>query len=106
MSDVRINGKAAWRFAAFSLFVIVVVLALLGWQVEQRNDAIHEIREAADRIEVAAVHTEEVLVEVVEERDTPEAIAQSERVAQALDDIASVKAMLCDLPEFTEDPRC
>jgi hypothetical protein len=104
--DVRIDSKAAWRFAAFALFVVVTILALLGWQVEQRNEAIEEIRTAAERIEDAAVHTEEVLVEVVEERGSPEAIAQSERVAEALDDIAAVRAMLCDLPEFDDDPRC
>lgn len=97
----RWNKSIVWV-----LSVVVVLLAGLAFQIEVRGDAIAEIHVATQRVELAAIHTEQVLLEAAEQSATPEAEAQRQAIARALVDIAVVRSLLCSLPDLAEAPEC
>lgn len=94
------------KVVVWVLVIVIILLAAVAFQITTRNNAIADIRTASQRIELAALHTEQVLVEVVEQSDTPEAEAQRQAIARALADIAAMKALLCSLPELAEADEC
>lgn len=104
----RIEGnRMIFALIVVLVSTVVFLLAFWVWQTERRTDALDELAAATARIEEAAVHTEQVLVEVVEARDTPEAVAQNQRVREALAEIGQIKRILCDTvehPECQEEP--
>lgn len=98
--------RAARNVQTWATVVVIVMVAGLFYVIQVRADAIEEIQSSAHRIEEAATHTEEVLIEVVDARSTPEAIAQNEAVRRAIEDIAAVRRMLCSLPQLQADEAC
>ncbi len=100
------TSRATTWFVGFALVVIIIFLVVLGWQIDRRTDSIQTINESAQRIEEAALHTEEVLVEVVEARDAPEAVAQQQAVREALAQIRDIHAILCSAPDLADVPEC
>lgn len=98
--------RALYRFVLFFLATLTVILGLLGLQVERRNDALHELQMATARVERAAVNTEQVLIEVVEARDTPEAVARNRRVTEALSQIETIIELLCQIDDPVRAEAC
>jgi uncharacterized protein YecA (UPF0149 family) len=77
------------------LVVVIVLLAGLALQVEARNSAIVDLREASSRVEVAAVNTEQILTEIIQQQQTPEGQAQDAQIRQAVQEIFNIKQLLC-----------
>lgn len=92
--------------AVFLVALAMLAVGVLGWQLQTRNDAIQELQDQTQRVEEAATHTEQVLVDVIEAREAPEAIAQQQQVRQALADIRDIKALLCAVPENADAAEC
>lgn len=99
-------GRSVSWFVAFALTVIIVLLLIVTWQVDRRTDSIATINESAQRIEEAAVHTEQVLLEVVEASETPEAVAQQQAVRDALGQIRQIHDLLCSVEQFVDAAEC
>lgn len=97
--------STSW-FVGFALSVVIVLLIVLYLQIDRRNDSIEVITESAARIETAAVHTEEVLLEVVEASESPEAQAQQRAIREALGQIRQIHDILCSAPELAEAAEC
>lgn len=98
--------RAARSVQTWATIVVIIMVSGLFYIIAQRNDAIDNLQQAATRIELAATHTEEVLIETVEEGRTPEATAQAQRVREALEEIAEIRQLLCQLPELVDKPAC
>ena len=95
-----------YRFIAFFMVVLTLILVFMGWQADRRSDALTELREATARVEEAAVHTEEVLVEILEAQRAPERIARDTRVTEALDQIELILELLCQIDDPTRQIAC
>lgn len=108
--DEEVISQRATRSArivqTWATIVVIVMVAGLFYAINQRNTAIEELQVAAVRIERAATNTEQVLIEVVEAERSPEAIEQSQKVRQALGQIAVIRRLLCELPELADMPDC
>lgn len=87
------------RFVSWAVLVVIVCLVVLGWQIDRRTQAISTIEQSAHRIEAAALHTEQLLVETLEARQSEDAMTFQLRVREALQEIREIKTLLCDTLE-------
>lgn len=98
--------RSARIVQTWATIVVIIMVAGLFYTVAQRNQAIDSLQTTAVRIDRAATNTEEVLVGVIEEQQTPESQAQAQRVREALEEIAIIRRLLCELPELADMPAC
>lgn len=98
--------RSARHVQTWATLVVIIMVAGLFYVLDQRQDAIAEIQQSAVRIEQVASHTEEILIGVAEERESPDAVAQSAQVGEALRDIEIIRQLLCELPELADSPAC
>lgn len=86
-------------FSLWAMAVVVVGLLILGWQIDRRTEAIAELEQATARIEEAASHSEQILVDTLAASDDEDPAAFQRRVSQAIREIREVKIILCDTLE-------
>ena len=100
-----VNRALSW-VSTFVLVALLVGGSVFAFQLDRRTELIANINESAARIETAALHTEQVLTEVVEAGQTPEAVAQQEAVREALAQIRQIHDLLCSAPDFADATEC
>jgi cell division protein FtsX len=93
-------------FGGFALMVIIVSIAVLGWQIETRTDAIQTINDAAQRIEQVATNSEQILLDAQADRNSPERQQFNQEVREAVREINEVKMLLCSSPEIDNPEIC
>jgi hypothetical protein len=99
-------SRNIYTYLIFFFATTTLILAFLGWQVEQRNNTLEELQEATTRVEEAATHTEEVLLDLVEARSTPERLARDTRVTEALNQIEVILGLLCEIDDPVRAEAC
>lgn len=98
--------SARERLTTFATVVLVAGAAFWAWIIDERTESIATIAESAHRIELVASSTERMLAETLEAQRTPEAVANRDAARRAVQEIATIKALLCDLPELADHDGC